>query len=259
MRPAVWVCVPTYNEAPHVERLCLAVLSAMGKARIDGHLLVIDDGSPDGTGELAEALRSSQPRLHVLHRASKDGIGSAYLAGFAYALRHGADLVVEMDCDFSHDPSALPYLIEAAARADVVLGSRYVPGGRVEDWPLPRRLISRGGCWYARRLLSIDVRDVTGGFKCFRREVLQHLLVQDVRTAGYGFQIEMTYRALMDGHSVCEVPITFRDRVEGESKMSAGIALEAAATVLRLRRLRRRRDGRHGRQERLVVAHGGRS
>jgi dolichol-phosphate mannosyltransferase len=237
----VWVCVPTYNEAAHVERLSLAVLSTLRQAGVDGNLLIVDDGSPDGTGDLAEALRRSEPRLHVLHRASKDGIGPAYLAGFAHALSHGADLVVEMDCDFSHDPAALPTLIEAAQHADVVLGSRYVPGGRVEDWPLARRLVSRGGCWYARRLLAVDIRDLTGGFKCFRRHVLERLLGQDVRSAGYGFQIEMSYRALSAGHTVQEIPITFRDRAEGESKMSGTIALEAAVTVLALRRLGSRR------------------
>jgi dolichol-phosphate mannosyltransferase len=235
--PAVWVCVPTYNEAPHVERLCRAVLSTLRDAGIDGHLLIIDDGSPDGTGDLAEALRRRQPRLHVLHRTSKHGIGPAYLAGFARALAHGADLVVEMDCDFSHDPEALPRLIEAARHADVVLGSRYVPGGRVENWPPARRLVSRIGSWYARRLLSLEVRDLTGGFKCFRRHVLELLLGQPVRSAGHGFQIEMTCRAVLAGHTVREIPITFRDRTQGESKMSSAIALEAALTVVHLRRL----------------------
>jgi dolichol-phosphate mannosyltransferase len=237
----VWVCVPTYNEAPHVQRLCVAVLAALHEAGIDGHLLVIDDASPDGTGELAEALRASHARLHVLHRKRKEGLGPAYAAGFEHALAHGADLVVEMDCDFSHDPASLPSLIEAAVGSDVVLGSRYVTGGRVKDWPLRRRLISRGGCWYARRLLSVDVRDLTGGFKCFRREVLERLLAHDTAATGYGFQIEMTYRALLEGYTVGEVPITFRDRQAGESKMTANIAMEAAVTVLRLRRLGRQR------------------
>jgi dolichol-phosphate mannosyltransferase len=237
IRDTVWVCVPTYNEAATVQRLCRAVLATLRDAGIDGHVLVIDDGSPDGTGALAEELRATEPRMHVLHRRSKDGIGPAYLAGFAHALAHGADLIVEMDCDFSHDPALLPGLIEEAARADVVLGSRYVAGGRVEDWPVTRRLISRGGSWYARRMLAVDVRDLTGGFKCFRRHVLEDLLGHDVRSAGYGFQIEMTYRALLAGSTVHEVPITFRDRVEGESKMSWAIALEAAVNVVGLRRM----------------------
>jgi dolichol-phosphate mannosyltransferase len=253
--PVVWVCVPTYNEAPHVQPLCIAVLSAFREAGIDGHLLVIDDASPDGTGKLADALRAFQPRLHVLHRESKDGIGPAYAVGFEHALAHGADLVVEMDCDFSHDPASLRPLIEAAATADIVLGSRYVTGGRVKDWPLRRRLISRGGCWYARRLLSVDVRDLTGGFKCFRREVLERLLASEAAATGYGFQIEMTYRALLEGYTVAEVPITFRDRQAGQSKMTANIAVEAAVTVLRLRRLGRRRRHAPLRQEVLPLDH----
>ncbi len=243
-RDTVWVCVPTYNEAENVARLCRAVLTTMRDAGIDGRVLVIDDGSPDGTGAIADALSASEPHLHVLHRRSKDGIGPAYLAGFAHALAHGADLVVEMDCDFSHDPTFLPSLVQAATRADVVLGSRYASSGRVEDWPLARRAVSRAGCWYAQRVLGVEVRDLTGGFKCFRRHVLEDLLGHDVRSAGYGFQIEMTYRALLAGHSVMEVPIVFRDRVEGESKMSWSIALEAAVNVVGLRRLGKTAAGR---------------
>jgi dolichol-phosphate mannosyltransferase len=237
--PTVWVCVPTYNEAEQVERLALAALRTLDQAEIDGQLLIIDDASPDGTGEIADRLAATHHRLQVLHRAAKDGIGPAYLAGFAYALERGADLVVEMDCDFSHDPAALPQLIEAAGEADLVLGSRYIDEGGVVDWPLWRRIVSRGGCWYARRLLSLDVQDLTGGFKCFTAQVLEPLLRERVQTSGYGFQIEMTYRVALAGHTVREIPITFRDRVVGESKMSIGIALEAALTVLRLRRARR--------------------
>ena len=242
-RGSVWVCVPTYNEAATVQPLCRAVLATLRAAGLDGHVLVIDDGSPDGTGALAEELRAGEPRMHVLHRRSKDGIGPAYLAGFAHALAHGADLIVEMDCDFSHDPALLPRLIEESEKAEVVLGSRYVAGGRVEQWPLLRRLVSRGGSWYARRMLRVEVRDLTGGFKCFRRHVLEELLGHDVRSAGYGFQIEMTYRALLAGSTVHEVPIAFRDRVEGESKMSWAIALEAAVNVVGLRRLGARTAG----------------
>jgi dolichol-phosphate mannosyltransferase len=230
--------VPTYNEAGQVELLALAVLASLDEAGIDGQLLIIDDNSPDGTGEIAEALRAREPRVHVLHRPRKEGIGPAYLAGFAYAVGRGAELIVEMDCDFSHDPAVLPELIAATADAGLVLGSRYVPGGGVVDWPLRRRLMSRGGCWYARRLLGVGLRDLTGGFKCFRREVLEPLLDADVHATGYGFQIELTYRALLAGHSVREIPIVFRDRTVGESKMSPAIAREAAMTVLRLRRLR---------------------
>ena len=235
--PVVWVCVPTYNEAAHVQRLARSVLAVMRGAHIDGHLLVIDDASPDGTGALADALAAREPRLHVLHRSAKEGIGPAYLAGFAHALAQGADLVVEMDCDFSHDPAALPRLIAASAHADVVLGSRYVAGGSVEDWPRSRRLISRAGCWYARTVLSSGVRDLTGGFKCFRRATLVELLDREVTSAGYGFQIELTHQAVLAGHSVLEIPIAFRDRQAGESKMSRAIAVEAAVQVLRLRRM----------------------
>jgi len=236
-RPTVWVCVPTYNEAGNVEVLCHAVLSTLRRAGIDAHVLVIDDASPDGTGALAEALAATESRVHVLHRARKEGIGPAYLAGFRHCLDAGADLVVEMDCDFSHEPRAVPALVGAAAGADLVLGSRYVPGGAVADWPLGRRLLSRGGSVYARAVLRLDVRDPTGGLKCFRRAVLDRLVAEDMVAAGYGFQIEMTYRALLAGHTVREIPITFRDRTTGTSKMSARIALEAAVGVARLRRL----------------------
>jgi dolichol-phosphate mannosyltransferase len=235
---STWVCVPTYNEAEQVELLALAVLSSLDAAGIDGRVLIIDDNSPDGTGEIADALSAREPRVHVLHRPRKEGIGPAYMAGFAYALGRGADLVIEMDCDFSHDPAVLPDLIAATQDAGLALGSRYVPGGGVVDWPLRRRLMSRGGCWYARRLLGVDLRDLTGGFKCFRREVLEPLLDADVHATGYGFQIELTYRALLAGHRVREIPIVFRDRTAGVSKMSPAIAREAAMTVLRLRRLR---------------------
>lgn len=237
----VWICVPTYNEAAQVVSLCRSALAALDKAGIDGRVLVVDDSSPDGTGEIAEAYSREEHRVEVLHRPEKQGIGPAYLAGFRHALANGAALVVEMDCDFSHDPAALPHLIAAAGSADIVLGSRYVADGRVVDWPLSRRCISRVGCWYARAVLGVDVRDLTGGFKCFRRGALEHLLGGDVRTTGYAFQIEMTHRALLAGMTVREVPITFRDRREGVSKMSGAIAREAATAVVRMR-LTRGRD-----------------
>jgi dolichol-phosphate mannosyltransferase len=237
----VCVCVPTYNEAGNVERFVQAVLGTFDAVGVSGTVLVIDDASPDGTGEIAGALARLDPRVQVLHRASKDGIGRAYQAGFAWALAHGFDLVAQMDCDFSHDPAALPLLLAAARNADLVLGSRYVPGGRVCDWSLPRRLISRGGSAYARTILGLAVRDLTGGFKCFRREALVRLPFRLAEARGYGFQIEMTYRALQAGMAVVEVPIVFRDRTRGKSKMSAGIALEAARLVLKLRLARRPR------------------
>jgi dolichol-phosphate mannosyltransferase len=238
--PVVWVCVPTYDEADNLERMAAALTGVFAREGIDGHLLVIDDGSPDGTGAIADRLAAADPRVHVLHRASKGGIGPAYRAGFRAALAAGADLIMEMDCDFSHDPDDVPRLVAAAADADLVLGSRYVPGGGVSDWGLVRRAISRGGCLYARIVLGVPVEDLTGGFKCFRREVLDAIPLERVSAAGYGFQIEMTYRALRLGFRVVEVPITFSERERGSSKMSHGIVWEAASLVPRLPgRLRR--------------------
>lgn len=231
-----WVCVPTYNEAQTVEPLVRAVRAAMDGADIDGHVLVIDDNSPDGTGQIVERLAAEDPRVHLLHRAGKEGIGPAYRAGFRQALAAGADLILEMDCDFSHDPADVPRLIAAADHADLVLGSRYADGGGVARWGLVRRGISRGGCLYAQAILGTDVRDLTGGFKCFHREVLEAIPLDAVQGAGYVFQIEMTYRALLAGFRVLEVPITFTDRTQGESKMSRRIVLEAATHVPRLRR-----------------------
>jgi len=219
-----------------------ALMSVFAGNGIDGHVLVIDDDSPDGTGAIADRLAAESPRVSVLHRTSKSGIGPAYRDGFREALAGGADLVMEMDCDFSHDPLAVPLLVEAAADADLVLGSRYVRGGGVSHWGLVRRAISRGGCLYAKLVLGVPVNDLTGGFKCFRREVLMALPLDEVSARGYGFQIEMTYRALLMGFRVSEVPITFSDRALGRSKMSRGIVLEAATLVPRLRlRLGRRR------------------
>jgi dolichol-phosphate mannosyltransferase len=230
--------LPTYNEAPNLEPFVRAVLPQLASAAPECHVLVVDDSSPDGTGEIADRLAAELPQVEVLHRRKKEGLGRAYLAGFHYALDAGADFVLEMDSDFSHDPEDLPRLLEAAKDADLVLGSRYVAGGGVSDWGLTRRLVSRGGSSYARHVLGIPVRDLTGGFKCFRREVLEALDLESIHADGYGFQIELTYCAIKAGFRVVEVPIVFRDRQAGVSKMSARIAVEAVWKVpaLRMRR-----------------------
>ncbi len=232
--------MPTYNEAENVAAILRAVAAEMQRLAPGSHrILIVDDGSPDGTGQIADALRGEIEALEVLHRRTKDGLGQAYLAGFARALEGGADLVVEMDADFSHDPRYLGDLLAAAQDADLVLGSRYVPGGGVRDWGLIRRLISRGGGVYARVILRVNVRDLTGGFKCIRREVLEGIDLGSVRAEGYVFQIEVTYRALLAGFKIREVPIVFRDRTAGASKMSTRIAIEAMWLVPRLRRTAR--------------------
>jgi dolichol-phosphate mannosyltransferase len=222
--PRATVCLPTYNERENLEAMVGALLERLGP---DDRVLVIDDGSPDGTGELADGLAAREPRVAVLHRTTKEGLGPAYLAGFRRALADGADLVLEMDCDFSHDPGDVPRLIAAAADADLVLGSRYVRGGRVENWTLGRRVVSRAGSLYAQVLLLVRLRDLTGGFKCYRREVLERIDLGAVSARGYAFQIETTYRTLRAGFRVVEVPITFTDREAGTSKMSRSIVLEA--------------------------------
>jgi dolichol-phosphate mannosyltransferase len=198
-------------------------------------VLVIDDNSPDGTGEIADRLAAELDAVDVLHRERKEGLGPAYIAGFRRALRDGAELILEMDCDFSHDPADVPRLIEAAADADLVLGSRYVRGGGVRNWGFLRRLISRGGSLYAQILLGLHVRDLTGGFKCYRRELLEALPLDEIHSRGYAFQIETTYRAVRKGFRVVEVPITFVDREVGGSKMSKAIVLEAFWKVPELR------------------------
>jgi dolichol-phosphate mannosyltransferase len=233
--PGVWLILPTYNEAENIEAIVAAALPQLASTGLDHRVLVVDDGSPDGTGEIADRLAAENARVEVLHRTSKDGIGPAYLAGFARALAGGADLVMEMDSDFSHDPADIPRLVAAAERADLVLGSRYVSGGGVTDWGLVRRAVSRGGSLYAKLLLGIPVDDLTGGFKCFRRSVLETLDLSGVGTDGYGFQIEVTYRTVKAGFRVEEVPILFRDRRVGSSKMSARIAVEAFWKVPLLR------------------------
>lgn len=206
-----------------------------------GDVLVIDDGSPDGTGEIADRLAAEHDWVHVLHRTAKEGLGRAYLAGFHWALERGYDYICEMDCDFSHDPGRLPDLVATAQRgADLVIGSRYTRGGGVRDWSLARRVISRGGCLYAQAFLQLGIRDLTGGFKCFRRAVLEAIDLDDVTAEGYAFQIEMTYRTSLLGFRIEEVPITFTDRVAGGSKMSRRIVAEASWRVpsLRVRALR---------------------
>jgi dolichol-phosphate mannosyltransferase len=226
------VCLPTYNERENLEPMLRALGEVLGP---DDGVLVIDDASPDGTGEIADQLAGGRPNVRVLHRAAKQGIGPAYLAGFRHALAAGAELVLEMDCDFSHDPTAVPQLIAAAADADLVLGSRYVRGGGTRNWGVVRRTISRGGSLYAQILLGTRVRDLTGGFKCYRREVLERIDLDAVGSHGYAFQIETTYRALRAGFRVVEVPIVFVDREAGGSKMSRTIVLEAIWKVPALR------------------------
>ncbi len=235
----VWIVVPTYDERPNIEPLVGAVHSALEAAAPEHLVLVVDDNSPDGTGDVADRIAETDARVRVLHRPEKRGLGRAYLAGFRLALDEGAVLVIEMDADFSHDPAYLPEMIEAARGADLVLGSRYVPGGQVHNWGKVRRLVSRGGCLYASTVLDVDVRDLTGGFKCFRREVLETLDLATVRSEGYAFQVELTYRALQAGFRVAEVPITFTERRRGKSKMSRRIMLEAISMVPRLRLSRR--------------------
>jgi dolichol-phosphate mannosyltransferase len=231
-RGPAWVVLPTYNEAENVERLLAA---ALAKLPPSARVLVVDDNSPDGTGKIVDRLAADDERLRVLHRTEKEGLGPAYIAGFREALAGGAGLVLEMDADFSHDPAYLPHLLEASGGADLVIGSRYVSGGGVSDWGPLRRAISRGGSAYARLVLGVEVKDLTGGFKCFRREVLEAIDLDAVDARGYAFQIEMTYRALQAGFRVVEVPIVFRDRRAGSSKMDSSIVMEAVWQVPRLR------------------------
>jgi dolichol-phosphate mannosyltransferase len=232
--PRAVVCVPTYNERENLEPLVRALGEVLDTTR--DRVLVIDDSSPDGTGELADRLADELPWVEVLHRSAKEGIGRAYLAGFAHALASGTELVLEMDCDFSHDPRDVPRLIATCEEeADLVLGSRWVEGGGTENWGVVRRFVSRGGSLYARLVLGVGIRDLTGGFKCFRRHVLETIDLDAIAARGYGFQIEGTYRALRAGFRVVEIPITFVDRRVGESKMSGAIVLEAMRQVPLLR------------------------
>lgn len=224
------VLLPTYNERENIGAIVPAILAA---APVD--VCIIDDSSPDGTGAIADELAAADPRVQVLHRPGKQGLGRAYLAGFAHALAQGYDLILEMDADFSHPPRYLPELLRLADSFDLVLGSRWVEGGGVQNWPLSRQLVSRAGSLYARACLGVDVRDLTGGFKCFNRRVLEALDLASIQTTGYAFQIEVTYRALQKGFTVVETPITFVEREHGASKMSRAIILEAIQKVPTLR------------------------
>jgi len=232
-----WLILPTYNEAENVKAIVKAAGEVLAAAAPEGfRILIVDDGSPDGTGRLADELVAESESVQVLHRTEKNGIGPAYLAGFRHALDSGAGYVMEMDSDFSHDPADLARLLAAVqGGADLALGSRYVPGGGVSDWGMLRRFISQGGSTYARLVLGLRVKDLTGGFKCFRREVLEAIRFEGVRSQGYAFQVELTYRAVQAHFKVVEVPIVFRDRQQGQSKMSWRIAAEAMWLVPLLR------------------------
>jgi dolichol-phosphate mannosyltransferase len=238
MPPDLWLTLPTYNEVENLEPLVRATAEQLEIAMPGSWgLVIVDDASPDGTGQLADRLASELSQVEVFHRPRKEGLGRAYLAGFEYALSHGAEFVIVMDADFSHDPRHLPAMIAAARDSDLVLGSRYVAGGKIVDWPPVRRLLSRGGSFYARAILGVGVRDLTTGFRCIRREVLEAIEPSTLRSQGYVFNIELTYRALRAGFRVEEIPITFRDRTAGQSKISLDIAFEALLLVPRLRRL----------------------
>ena len=237
----VAVCLPTYNEAENVDLMLDAVVAVFDENGIDGRVLVIDDASPDGTAEIVDRHAATDPRIAVLRRERKEGLGLAYRDGFRRVLDEGAEEVVQMDCDFSHDPEVIPSLLAALDEVDFVLGSRYVRGGGVVGWPLLRQAISKGGCFYARVILGIPVHDLTGGFKAWRADVLEYLLGRSIDARGYGFQVQMTYEAVRAGYRVRELPIVFRERVRGESKMSVDVVREAALMVPRLRFASRRR------------------
>ncbi len=219
----VLVCVPTYNEKDNLEVIASRLHAAVPTA----HLLVIDDGSPDGTGALADSLAADSPWLHVLHRKQKAGLGAAYVAGFHWAREHGYDVVVEMDADGSHAPEQLPTLLAALESADLVLGSRWIAGGEVVNWPKSREILSRGGNWWTRTMLGIPLQDATGGYRAYRREVLDKLALSDISSQGYCFQVDLAWQTWKAGYRVAEVPITFVERERGESKMSRAIVVEA--------------------------------
>jgi dolichol-phosphate mannosyltransferase len=235
------VVIPTYNERDNLP----AILRRLGQAVPEAHVLVVDDSSPDGTGEVADKLAADDPRIQVLHREAKAGLGAAYVAGFQLGLEDGYDVLVEMDADGSHAPEQLPRLLAALAHSDVVLGSRWVPGGQVRNWPRSRELLSRGGNLYARMALGIQLRDATGGYRAFRREVLAGIELDSVASQGYCFQVDLAWRAVQAGYRVTEVPITFAERERGESKMSGDIVREALLRVTewgaahRMRQLKR--------------------
>jgi dolichol-phosphate mannosyltransferase len=238
----VWVTIPTFNEAGNIERIARAVIDQLERCAPGDHrLLIVDDSSPDGTGQIADSLAEELPAIEVLHREGKEGLGRAYLAGFEHALAGGAEFVCVMDADFSHDPRHVPELLAAASHSDLAVGSRYVPGGKIVNWPPLRRLLSRAGSLYARMILGVGIRDLTSGFRCIRREVLETVELPTLRSQGYVFNIELTHRALLAGFHVAEVPIVFYDRTVGDSKISLTIAIEALTLVpvLRFPALRR--------------------
>ena len=225
------ICIPTYNEKENIEDIVTAVLQEVPLA----HVLVADDNSPDGTGQIADRLCAGDPRIHVLHREKKEGLGKAYLAAFKWALDAGYPIVVEFDADFSHNPKYLPGILRKLSEADVVVGSRRIQGGGVENWGLHRRLLSWGGSLYSRTVLGVDVRDLTGGLNAFHTKVLSAIDYQSIRSNGYAFQIEIKYRCIKKGFTVVETPIIFSDRTRGESKMSAAIMGEAMKQVFRIK------------------------
>ncbi|TNE45140.1 MAG: polyprenol monophosphomannose synthase [Deltaproteobacteria bacterium] len=230
-QPSTLVIVPTYNEKENLPLLRKAIHDVVPHV----HILVVDDNSPDGTGDLADEMAAEDERIHVLHRSGKLGLGTAYIAGFKFALEHNFDLVQQMDCDFSHRPEALPRFAEAIQEADVVLGSRWVKGGGTKNWPWYRKVISRGGSFYARTILGVSIRDLTGGFKLWRREVLESIDLDKVQSEGYSFQIEMSWRALQKGFKIKEIPILFVERELGHSKMNKKIVFEAIGMCWKLR------------------------
>jgi dolichol-phosphate mannosyltransferase len=225
------IIMPTYNEKENLE----LIVAAIHEKQPEAHLLVIDDGSPDGTGDIADRLAASDDRISVLHRTGKLGLGSAYITGFKWALERGYDRIFEMDADFSHDPKYLEPMLDALERHDMVVGSRYVEGGGTQNWSLVRKIVSRGGGLYSRAVLGMKVRDLTAGFVAYRRETLERIDLDAVSAAGYGFQIELKYRVHLAGLSIAEIPIIFPDRVRGTSKMSGGIFVEALGLVWKLR------------------------
>ncbi|MCX6365764.1 MAG: polyprenol monophosphomannose synthase [Armatimonadetes bacterium] len=229
MPDSILIVIPTYNEKENLSTL----VSQLRQSVPEAHLLIVDDGSPDGTGTMADGFAARDPQVHVLHRTTKDGLGRAYVAGFSWGLSHGYSRLVQMDADLSHSPADVPRLL--AADADLVIGSRYVTGGGTVNWGLSRRILSRGGCLYARTILGLSLQDLTGGFKCWRRPALEAVNLPEIRSNGYSFQIEMTWRALQAGFRATEVPIVFTDRVDGVSKMSKRIVFEAVGMVWRLR------------------------
>ena len=227
MSPAfdkVLVVIPTYNEKENIQIICSRLLDAVSNADI----LIADDNSPDGTGEIADRMADAEPRIHVMHRTAKNGLGAAYLAGFRWGLDHGYDALVEMDADGSHQPEQLPALLDALEHADMVKGSRYVPGGSIVNWPKSRELLSRGGSWWTRLMIGIPVADITGGFNAFRAETLRSIM-DEISSVGYNFQVDLTWHVISKGMTVAEVPITFIERERGKSKMSSGIVVEALA------------------------------